>query len=251
LRYISQYLSLHSAQSFPQSEHTFTGLPKDAVFAQHAEEPRFVRFKHKLVHTIMPAPVPGTPPFTYENAHRSAMTELLGANGADNATLVIMADVDELPSAETVRLLQGCEGWGTRVHLLLRNFIYSYEWELVRPSWRAAIEVWGPGAYYGHGIKKGEVVALSNSGWHCRFVDCGALAQCAVLTGCLSFCFRTIEEFSLKMIGYSHADRVGGDHSLLDPERIQNTICQGGDVFNMLPEAYSYHDMYALTHLKP
>ena len=37
--------------------------------------------------------------------------------------------------------------------------------------------------------------------------------------------------------GYSHADRVT-DKSLLKPERIQQTICEGKDIFGMLPEAY-------------
>jgi hypothetical protein len=44
-----------------------------------------------------------------------------------------------------------------------------------------------------------------------------------------SFCFRTLGEFVTKMTGYSHADRVGGDRSLLDPARIQDTICKGGE----------------------
>jgi beta-1,4-mannosyl-glycoprotein beta-1,4-N-acetylglucosaminyltransferase len=38
---------------------------------------------------------------------------------------------------------------------------------------------------------------------------------------------KSIAEFSLKMSGYSHADRVGGDDSLLQPEVIQNKICKG------------------------
>ena len=49
------------------------------------------------------------------------------------------------------------------------------------------------------------------------------------------------------MRGFSHADRIGGRIDLLDPKRIQNTICKGKDIFGMLPEAYSVrlpvHDM--------
>ncbi|CAE6459519.1 unnamed protein product [Rhizoctonia solani] len=66
-----------------------------------------------------------------------------------------------------------------------------------------------------------------------------------------SFCFRTIEEFATKMRGYSHADRIGGDMSLLDPKRIQETICSGRDIFNMLPEAYTYKEMFELMHPEP
>lgn len=39
------------------------------------------------------------------------------------------------------------------------------------------------------------------------------------------------------MLGYSHADRVT-DPALLKPERIQQVICEGKDIFGMLPEAY-------------
>jgi len=41
------------------------------------------------------------------------------------------------------------------------------------------------------------------------------------------------------MKGFSHADRIGGRIDLLDPKRIQATICKGKDIFGMLPEAYS------------
>lgn len=40
------------------------------------------------------------------------------------------------------------------------------------------------------------------------------------------------------MQGFSHSDRIGGDMSLLEPERIQSTICKGKDIFGMLPEAF-------------
>lgn len=39
--------------------------------------------------------------------------------------------------------------------------------------------------------------------------------------------------------GFSHYDRVGGDESLVDPANIQQRICEGKDVFGMLPEVRS------------
>jgi beta-1,4-mannosyl-glycoprotein beta-1,4-N-acetylglucosaminyltransferase len=41
------------------------------------------------------------------------------------------------------------------------------------------------------------------------------------------------------MRGFSHSDRIGGRTDLLEPKRIQETICRGKDIFGMLPEAYS------------
>jgi hypothetical protein len=41
------------------------------------------------------------------------------------------------------------------------------------------------------------------------------------------------------MKGFSHADRIAGRLNLLDPKRIQDTICKGKDIFGMFPEAYT------------
>lgn len=51
--------------------------------------------------------------------------------------------------------------------------------------------------------------------------------------------------------GYSHADRLGNNKKLLTKERIQRTICQGLDIFDMLPEAYSYEEMLEMLHPVP
>lgn len=77
-------------------------------------------------------------------------------------------------------------------------------------------------SYYRH--SKSTETILADSGWHC------------------SYCFRTIPEYVIKMKGFSHADRIGGRIDLLDPKRIQETICRGKDIFGMLPEAYSVRD---------
>lgn len=70
-----------------------------------------------------------------------------------------------------------------------------------------------------------------------------------------------------KAKGYSHVDRLGSRPSaLLRPERIQKVvsahrgaivsaltsppqICEGSDIFSMLPEAYSWREMAAKWRL--
>jgi beta-1,4-mannosyl-glycoprotein beta-1,4-N-acetylglucosaminyltransferase len=145
---------------------------------------------------------------------------------ARTTPLVIMSDIDELPSRHTISLLRTC-AFGTSLHLLLRNFLYSFEWYLghLSTSWRASVQEFrrmergGGGTTYRH--SKVSDVALADAGWHC------------------SFCFRTLPEYVVKMRGYSHADRIGGDEGLLDVDKIQEKICRGEDIFGMLPEAYS------------
>lgn len=174
------------------------------------------------------------------------MTQLLRTTISDLRTdaevLVIMSDVDEIPSRHTISLLQACD-FGHSIHLQLRNFLYryallsslslsaaelvtdsipSFEWYIGPSSWRASVHRWWPDAYYRH--SQSSPAMLADSGWHC------------------SFCFRTIPEYVVKMKGFSHSDRIGGDLRLLDPKRIQDTICSGKDIFGMLPEAYSVCD---------
>lgn len=43
----------------------------------------------------------------------------------DAEVLVIMSDVDEIPSRHTISLLQACD-FGHSIHLQLRNFLYRY-----------------------------------------------------------------------------------------------------------------------------
>lgn len=167
------------------------------------------------------------------------MTTLLrshiGGLPSGTQSVVLMSDIDEIPSQHTVELLKACD-FGTSIHLQLRNFLYrlvffftilihiitkqhSFEWYLGLSSWRASANLWNSDSFYRHS-KSGERI-LADSGWHC------------------SYCFRTIPEYIVKMRGFSHADRIGGRIDLLDPKRIQNTICKGKDIFGMLPEAYS------------
>ena len=44
------------------------------------------------------------------------------------------------------------------------------------------------------------------------------------------------------MKAYSHADRVKSP-SFLDSPRIQEVLCKGSDLFDMLPEAYTFKEL--------
>lgn len=47
------------------------------------------------------------------------------------------------------------------------------------------------------------------------------------------------------MTSYSHNDRLFGQKYLLENHEIQRRACLGLDVFDMLPEAYSYKELFA------
>ncbi|KAL5720203.1 beta-1,4-mannosyl-glycoprotein 4-beta-N-acetylglucosaminyltransferase [Ranunculus cassubicifolius] len=214
LPYVTKFVILESTT-------TFTGIPKPLFFAENRE--RFKFAEEKIVYSVFPGRVGHhEDPFRLESEQRWAMNSLLRRAGISNGDLLIMSDTDEIPSPHTVKLLQWCDNTPPVVHLELKHYLYSFEFPVDYSSWRATIHKYDPRTYYKHSRQTDLI--LSDAGWHC------------------SFCFRKIEEFVFKMTGYSHADRVRRK-DFLNFSRIQNIICHGDDLFDMLPEEYSFQEL--------
>lgn len=88
-------------------------------------------------------------------------------------SLIVMADVDEISSRATMKLLKACTA-PLPVHLQMQNYIYSFEWVTGARSWRAQVHSYGENFSYIHG--KASDVAIADAGWHCRYV--AAIAGC-------------------------------------------------------------------------
>ncbi|XP_010258581.1 PREDICTED: beta-1,4-mannosyl-glycoprotein 4-beta-N-acetylglucosaminyltransferase [Nelumbo nucifera] len=217
LPYVTKFVIL-------ESNTTFTGIAKPLFFAQN--QARFNFAEEKIVYGVFSGRKASRrsyeDPFILEGEQRVAMNALLKQAGISNGDLLIMSDTDEIPSANTMKLLQWCDGIPPVLHLELRNYLYSYEYLVDFSSWRATSHVFGPRTRYRHSRQTD--VILSDAGWHC------------------SFCFRHIKEFVFKMTAYSHADRVRR-RDFLDYSRIQKIICRGDDLFDMLPEEYTFREL--------
>ncbi|XP_042499831.1 uncharacterized protein LOC122078021 [Macadamia integrifolia] len=215
--YVSRFIIL-------ESKTTFTGIPKPLFFEENRS--RFGFAEGKIVHGVFPGQIlkPGSHenPFNLESQQRGSINGLIHKSGISNGDLLIMSDTDEIPSANTMKLLQWCEEIPPVMHLELRHYLYSFEFLVDFSSWRATAHIYSPWTYYGH-YRRTDLM-LSDAGWHC------------------SFCFRYIQEFVFKMTAYSHADRVR-QREFLNPKRIQRIICRGDDLFDMLPEEYSFQEL--------
>ncbi|KAJ3258097.1 hypothetical protein HDU77_002425 [Chytriomyces hyalinus] len=206
---------------------TFTGKPKPLVFAENRDRFNFAKSKIQYVELPGRKLAPGEDPFEIEGDNRRNVgvylrtSEKLKLKVGD---LLIMADVDEIPSREAVQLVRSCDGVPEALHLRMRNFMYSYDFQVDAEHWRAKIvRVTSTAAVlYTHRLESTTI--LADAGWHC------------------SFCFPKISDFVFKMTGYSHADRVS-NKGMLNPKRIQRIICEGSDIFDMLPEAYSFKEL--------
>lgn len=215
--YVSKFVIL-------ESNTTFTGIPKPLFFASNRA--RFAFAEDKIAHGVFSGRTADRgshkDPFVLESAQRGAMNGLLHRAGISNGDLLIMSDTDEVPSPHTIKLLQWCDEVPPVLHLELRHYMYSFEFPVDYSSWRATAHIYGPWTQYRHSRQTN--IILSDAGWHC------------------SFCFRYIREFVFKMTAYSHADRVKRS-DFLKHSRIQKLICQGDDLFDMLPEEYSFSEL--------
>lgn len=215
--YVSKFVIL-------ESNTTFTGIPKPLFFASNRA--RFAFAEDKIAHGVFSGRTADRgshkDPFVLESAQRGAMNGLLHRAGISNGDLLIMSDTDEIPSPHTIKLLQWCDEVPPVLHLELRHYMYSFEFPVDYSSWRATAHIYGPWTQYRHSRQTN--IILSDAGWHC------------------SFCFRYIREFVFKMTAYSHADRVKRS-DFLKHSRIQKLICQGDDLFDMLPEEYSFSEL--------
>ncbi|KAL6519116.1 hypothetical protein OROGR_018436 [Orobanche gracilis] len=203
---------------------TFTGISKPLYFATNRN--RFAFAEGKIVHGVFPGRVASfgsnEDPFKLESEQRVAMNRLLRHAGISHGDLLIMSDTDEIPSPHTVKLLQWCDGVPPVLHLELKHYLYSFEFPVDYSSWKASVHIYNQWTQYRHS-RQADVI-LSDAGWHC------------------SFCFRYLRDFVFKMTAYSHADRVRRKE-FLKYSRIQKLICQGDDLYDMLPEEYSFKDL--------
>ncbi|XP_022846556.1 beta-1,4-mannosyl-glycoprotein 4-beta-N-acetylglucosaminyltransferase-like [Olea europaea var. sylvestris] len=205
-----------------ESNSTFTGLSKPLVFAANQQQFKFV--ESRLTYGKVPGRFrKGENPFIEEAYQRLSLDYLLKQAGIQDDDLLIMSDVDEIPSRHTINLLRWCDDIPSILHLRLKNYLYSFEFLVDYNSWRASVHRYQSGkTRYAHYRQSDDI--LADAGWHC------------------SFCFRRISEFIFKMKAYSHVDRVRFSH-FLNPRRVQRVICTGADLFDMLPEEYSFKEI--------
>ncbi|KAI8588167.1 glycosyl transferase [Geranomyces variabilis] len=209
-----------------EADRTFTGIVKPLVYKDNAA--RFAFAAHKITYETvsLPALAKGQDPFDLENRMRVQMNALFTSAGVNRDDWVLMTDTDEIPSSHTVALLKSCTDVPSPLHMQLASYMYSFEFPYGNgmDSWRAQAHRFTPGETFYRHSRAGDDL-LADAGWHC------------------SFCFRQLADFIFKMTAYSHADRVRSAGQL-DVTRIQRIVCEGSDIFGMLPEAYSYRELW-------
>ncbi|KAG0280955.1 hypothetical protein BGZ95_007809, partial [Linnemannia exigua] len=136
-----------------ESNGTFTGLPKEQVFAKHRG--RFAFAESKIVYKSLPlgALKPGETAWDNEGRTRDAMMDVLVDAGLQPGDLITSVDTDEVIRRHTLELLKLCTGVPDSIHLQLRNYLYSYEFPVINDFiWQTNVHKWQPGTTrYSHG----------------------------------------------------------------------------------------------------
>ncbi|QRW22128.1 glycosyltransferase family 17 protein [Rhizoctonia solani] len=197
-----------------ESDRTFTGIPKKPVLQDALLSPQFARFRPKITYQLHPGRVPnkGESPFNVEREHRLAMTKLINSAISLPLTAAPLVIMSDVDEIPAAHTIALVKKFSSGQ---VGGGVGERRWKNGVLRVNTCIRIQRPGVITFYGMQGG------------------------------------IVEFVTKMRGYSHADRIGGDMSLLDPKRIQETICSGRDIFNMLPEAYTYKEMFELMHPEP
>jgi hypothetical protein len=176
---VDTFVIVEATRSFAGDlRHDMTPLLYDFAFPRARLGWASSKIRYELVEDLSPSP---KDPFNNELILRQRMNSLLSLAGVRPNDIVLMSDLDEIPSPNTISLLKQCSNWPSPLHLQMKNYRYSFEFPVQDDGyWRPKAVRWGgPGSYYNHG--KGGEAMLANAGWHC------------------SWCFRYIEDIQFKM----------------------------------------------------
>ncbi|KAL6128355.1 hypothetical protein ACLB2K_071710 [Fragaria x ananassa] len=151
-----------------QSNSTFSGITKPLYFARNRDAFDFV--KPRLVYgRVGRTSKKGANPFVEEAYQRRALDFLLQEEaGISDDDLLIMSDVDEIPSRHTINILRWCDDIPQVLHLRLKNYLYSFEFLVDNKSWRASVHRYQENVTkYAHFRQTDDI--LADAGWHCSF----------------------------------------------------------------------------------
>ena len=144
-----------------ESTHTMTGIEKSLMHYQQNQQ-RFLPFSSKLHHKVVQGRAlrKGDGPFTLANEQRAMMSAFINEKSPSEDTLILMADVDEMPNRATIELIKACET-PLPLHLQLQNYLYSFEFATLADSWRASVQKWSDAQGYSHGKVSEQMLTAS------------------------------------------------------------------------------------------
>lgn len=214
---------------------TFTGHPKPLAIKDNFD--RFKPYAAKIKYHLLEYPPDFNPKRTWdrEDLQRDAtftqvFPHLTGADAPARRDVIVVADVDEIPRPETLRVLRACS-FPRRLTLRSRFYYYGFQFAHRGAEWahpQATFYEGLSGTVLPNNLRNGDgglqpwiywdKADLWNSAWHC------------------SNCFRTMGELLEKMGAFSHVWM--NDQEYRDRRRIADRVRNGDDLWDRWEQVY-------------
>ena len=158
-----------------EATRTHSNEAKPLVYDMNRE--RFSAFKDKIIHIIVEDLPQDGDPWVLENFQRNAI--MRGLTEAHPNDLVVIADVDEIPSSFILDAVRSCDGPTSPTWLYSRFFNFKFNWEF-QGLWKhpqvVRMAQLMPGldeAVTPQQVRMGAMrpyhTKIENAGWHCSF----------------------------------------------------------------------------------
>ena len=200
-----------------EARYTHQGHPKPLYFNENKE--RFAKFKHKIDHIIVDE-FPSTCVTSWDREHHQRNMMASALKEANSSDVIILSDVDEIISADTVRNYNVSLGICS---VKMPLFYYKLDWKLGEPWFKARIF---PFSAIGQPTQEGfsqrgtlqwfrgegdyQVQNQLEGGWHFSFIG---------------------DKDSIKAKIQSYAHEEFNNDSFTNDKNIEKAIEQGVDVF--------------------
>lgn len=169
------------------------GNAKPLYYAEH--QSRFAPWKDRITHIVADIPGPGDrDPWDREHAQREHLWA--GLNDAEPNDMVLLCDVDEIPSKRAYRL----QGTGEMVALNMRLSMFAVDWVVAKPpETRIAIAapfrtLRIPAFQFRDNRVRSGLRALDGMGWHFTWLG----GPDAIRAKAAQFCHLELQDMILK-----------------------------------------------------
>ena len=202
---------------------THRGIAKPLVFQENLD--RFKPWLDRIIHVIA-EPEPGLAPWDVEHAQRDAAWQAVLDAGAQDDDIVLICDVDEIPSAPAL----AWEGPGA-VSLWMRTTLYAVDWEVPAfyplPPTAVAATVSHLRQHGGHlGAVRDQRSAypmITDGGWHFSWTGGPERQKAKLLTGTCHTELLSHPEADLILSGSRYRDGADGGGIPVVPVTVDET----------------------------
>jgi len=210
---------------------THANNDKELYFENNKE--RFSKFLDKIIHIVVKDNIPGESFGTWdrERYQRECIDDGIKNLNLNMDDLVIIADLDEIPDAKTVKNIKNSNGLDDIYYLEMDLYYYNINCKYNNKWFQTKILNYGSYVKYNNPHEIFRLLhaqIIKNGGWHLSY-------------------FGNIEFIKNKIMNFAHQEYNNKD--ILNDDRIQKQIQNNNDLYGRTSETFNYIDVKDNTYL--